>query len=156
VLVGEQHLPAEEKRIEKLLHRRDGERVGLLREELGRVMNSLVGVFRRQEQMEKAREQINELKGRYQNVFLDDHGKKFNTELLWALEIRNLLEVAETIVVGAIERKESRGAHTRKDFPNRNDQQWLKHILIYSSDEGPRLQTVNVNITKYPPKERTY
>ena len=156
VSVGEHHLLTEEKRIQTLFHRREGERVGLLREELGRVMNSQVGVFRRQEQMESAKEKIGELKGRYKHGFLDDHGKKFNTELLWALEVENLIELAETIVVGAIERKESRGAHTRKDFPNRDDQQWLKHILIYSNDKGPRLRTLDVDITKYPPKERTY
>ncbi len=156
VSVGDQHLQNEEKRIETLLRLREGERVGFIREELGQTMNSQAGVFRVKEQMVKAHEKIFELKERYQNIYLDDRGKKFNTELLWVLEIGSLLDIAETIVVGALERKESRGAHTRKDFPNRDDQEWLKHILIYCSQDGSKLRTVNVNITKYPPKERTY
>jgi len=106
--------------------------------------------------MEKAGQVLPQLKKRYQNICLDDQGKKFNTELLWALELRSLLDLADTILIGALAREESRGAHSRKDFPNRDDARWLKHILIYAGEDCPRLQNLEVNITKFPPKERTY
>ena len=66
------------------------------------------------------------------------------------------MDLAETILIGALTREESRGAHSRKDFPIRDDARWLKHILIYANEDGPRLQNIEVNISKFPPKERTY
>jgi succinate dehydrogenase / fumarate reductase flavoprotein subunit len=80
----------------------------------------------------------------------------FNTELIAALELGSLLDLAEVIVKGAFAREESRGAHFRKDFPKRNDELWLKHTLAYYREEGSRLEYAPVNITRYPPKERTY
>jgi len=128
----------------------------LIKEDLGNVMNTQVGVFRDRESLEKVKEMLPQFRKRYRNICLDDHGKKFNTELLLALELRSIIDLAETILIGALTREESRGAHSRKDFPNRDDARWLKHILIYSSQDGPRLQNKEVNISKFPPKERTY
>ena len=156
VSISNHHLEGEENRIATLFGRREGERFGLIKEDLGNVMNTQVGVFRDRESMEKARQVLTQFRKRYQNIRLDDQGKKFNTELLWVLELRSILDLAETILMGALTREESRGAHSRKDFPNRDDAKWLKHILIYAGEDDPRLQNLEVNITKFPPKERIY
>lgn len=156
VSISNHHLESEEKRIGTLLGKKEGERFGLIKEDLGNVMNAQVGVFRDKESMGKVKQTFPQFRKRYQNIRLDDHGKKFNTELLWVLELRSIIDLAETILIGALTREESRGAHSRKDFPNRDDTNWLKHILIYAGEDGPRLQNIEVNISKFPPKERIY
>ena len=87
---------------------------------------------------------------------MDDKGKVFNTDLLFALELGFLLDCAEAIVLAAIDRTESRGAQYRLDYPERNDKDWLRHILLTYSPEGIRKDYVPVTITQWPPKERTY
>jgi succinate dehydrogenase / fumarate reductase flavoprotein subunit len=156
IRIDDRHLAVEEKSINNLLKRRSGERLWPIKEELGRVMNSYVGVFRVKEQMEKVQGIIPQLRRRYQEIYLEDRGKTFNTELLWALELGCMLDLAETIVAGALAREESRGAHARKDFARRDDEKWLKHILVYAGEGGPKLRYVDVTITRYPPKERKY
>ena len=83
---------------------------------------------------------------------LQDTGRVFNTDLIQALELQSLLDVAETIVAGALAREESRGAHYRSDFPRRDDANWLTHTLVYRTPEGPRLARAPVTITRFPPK----
>jgi len=144
-------LQAERNRIEQLLKRKSGERIGPLREELGVAMTDHLGIFRSRDRMEKALEKIRELRKRYEQIYLEDRGKIFNTELTNALEVGSLIDLAETIVVGAIAREESRGSHYRKEFPQRHDAGWLKHTLAYCTDSGPRLEYAPVTITRFAP-----
>ena len=144
-------LEAERNKIDQLLKRKNGERIGPLREELGAAMTEHLGIFRSRERMEKALQKIHELRKRYEQIYLEDHGKIFNTELTNALEVGSLIDLAETIVVGAIAREESRGSHYRKEFPQRNDTGWLKHTLVYCTDSGPRLEYAPVTITRFAP-----
>ncbi|HUK56072.1 MAG TPA: FAD-binding protein [Nitrospiria bacterium] len=151
VRFSEAPLQTERKKIEQLLKRKDGERIGPLREELGAAMTEHLGIFRSRERMEKALLKIRELRQRSENIHLEDRGRIFNTELTNALELGSLIDLAETIVVSAIAREESRGSHFRKEFPGRNDAAWLKHTLAYRTDSGPRLDYVPVTITRFPP-----
>ena len=99
---------------------------------------------------------IRELKDRYQNVCVQDHGSVYNTDLLEALELGCMLDIAETIVYAALERQESRGAHYRDDFQARDDKNWLAHSLVYRTDGGLSLKKKSVSITRFQPKERKY
>jgi succinate dehydrogenase / fumarate reductase flavoprotein subunit len=124
--------------------------------EMKETMMEHVGVFRTQEGMTLALNKIHELKDRFQNIRLADCGNVFNTNLFNAWEIGNLLDLAEVTTACALARTESRGAHSREDYPKRDDQQWLKHTLAWLNQDGIRLAYKPVVITKYQPKERTY
>ncbi len=154
--VGFEHLERERERIERLRGRRSGERVAAVREALGQAMSEDVSVFRTRERLEKARLALREIRPRVESVVVQDKSRVFNTELVSALELGCLMDLAETIVEGALAREESRGAHARRDFPTRDDVNWLKHTLAYAGPQGPRLEYLPVTVTKYPPKERTY
>ncbi len=132
------------------------ERVADINAEMRSVMMDDVGVFRTEEGMQAALVKIRELKERFKHVRLDDCGKVFNTNLLNAWEIGNLLDLAEVTTFAALARKESRGGHAREDYPKRDDVNWLKHTLAWMTTEGIKLDYKPVVITKYPPKERTY
>ncbi len=142
--------------VEHLLHSTGGEQVGAIRRELQEVMMDDIGVFRVEEQMEAALAKIHDLRERYHHVSLDDKGAKFNTELLEALELGYLLDLAQVTAASALARKESRGAHSREDFPKRDDDNWLKHTLASLTDEGVRLTYKPVSITRFEPKPRKY
>jgi succinate dehydrogenase / fumarate reductase flavoprotein subunit len=147
----------EKRRVQELLDRpKNGDRVAKVRLDMGVSMDKNVGVFRTAEGLEAQREEVKKLKERYATVPVEDKGKVFNTDLLFALELGFLLDCAEAIVEGAIIRKESRGAHTRLDFPDRNDQEWLKHVLLTWTPEGVRTDFAPVTITKWTPAERKY
>ncbi len=154
--VGRQPLERERERIEAIRSRRSGERVAAVRDALGQAMSDDVGVFRTRDRLERAGGALREIRARAESVAIQDKGRIFNTELISALELGSLMDLAETIVVGAIAREESRGAHARRDFPNRDDANWLKHTMAHYTPSGPRLDDLPVTITKYPPKERTY
>jgi succinate dehydrogenase / fumarate reductase flavoprotein subunit len=154
-------LPAEpegraRREVEHLLHSTGKERVGTMRRELQEVMMDDIGVFRVEEQMQAAVDKIRSLRERYQHVSLDDKGTKFNTELLEALELGYLLDLAQVTAESALARKESRGAHSREDYPKRDDEDWLKHTLAYLSDHRVALKYKPVSITRFQPKPRTY
>ncbi len=156
---GEDVLRQEEQRLNALMERNgsSSEMAGPLRLELGRSMHDNVGVYRTEAQLETALRNVLALKQRYQNVAVGDKGKIFNTNLIAALELGNMLDVSEAICRGALMRKESRGAHYRLDYPNRDDENWLKHTLVYKTDgEEPRLETLPVTITKWEPQVRKY
>ncbi|MCS6994805.1 MAG: FAD-dependent oxidoreductase [Anaerolineales bacterium] len=121
-----------------------------------RVMFEDVGVFRTEEGMKRALAEVRTLKERYRQVRVSDTGKIFNTELLNAWELGNLLDVAEVITISALNRTESRGGHAREDYPNRDDANWLKHTLVWQRDGRFEIGYKPVVITRYTPKERTY
>ncbi len=144
------------KEVDRLLHGTGGESVADIRRELQEVMMDNVGVFRVEEQMQAAINQVRQLQERYRQVSLQDKGATFNTELLEAIELGYLLDLAELTAESALARQESRGAHSREDFPERDDENWLKHTLAYRTDSGVELKYKPVSITRFEPKPRTY
>jgi succinate dehydrogenase / fumarate reductase flavoprotein subunit len=127
-----------------------------LRSELWSTMDTLVYVYRDTKGLVEAKRRVQDLKRRYSDIYVADKGKVYNTNLRDALEIGNMIELAEVVIVGALARKESRGAHAMVEYPKRDDANWLKHTLAYRTSEEPRLSYVPVKITKWEPKERTY
>lgn len=155
--VPEKKVKEEESRIFKQLGHGDGsESIYIIRNELQQMMDKNVGVFRTGPQMEEALKKIKELKKRIQKVKVQDNGRVYNTNLVNIIETTNLLDLAETIVVGGLARTESRGAHSRRDFPNRDDANWTKHTLARYTPEGPRLEYIPVTMTMWKPVERKY
>ncbi len=113
-------------------------------------------VFRDAAHLESMHEKIEELQDRYRRVRLDDRGEKYNTELLEALELGCLLDLSAVLVTSALARQESRGAHYREDFPQRDDANWLKHTLAYCTPGGIQLKYKPAVITRFQPQERKY
>jgi succinate dehydrogenase / fumarate reductase flavoprotein subunit len=133
-----------------------GESVAAIRRELADVMMDNVGVYRDGKLLTEARRRVGALKERFGAISIADRGAVFNTELLEANELGYLLDLAEVTVAGALARTESRGAHSREDYPERNDAKWLKHTLAYRGAKGPSLKYKPVSITRFQPKPRTY
>jgi succinate dehydrogenase / fumarate reductase flavoprotein subunit len=133
-----------------------GESVAIIRRELADVMMDNVGVYRDATLLTAALTKVRELASRYERISISDCGAVFNTDLLEANELGYLLDLAEVTVTGALARTESRGAHSREDFPERNDADWLKHTLAYKGPGGPTLKYRPVSITRFEPKPRTY
>lgn len=127
-----------------------------LSNELKKIMFEDVGIYRNEKGMNEALEKVREMKERFKDVRVTDTGKIFNTELLNAWELGNLLDIAETVAVSALNRKESRGGHSREDYPDRDDANWLKHTLITQKDGKLVISYKPVVITKYQPKARVY
>ena len=142
--------------LDAILNSQGNERVADIAAEMKHVMMDHVGVFRTEEGMTEALNKIRELKERFKHIHIDDRGTTFNTDLLTAWEVGNLLDVAEITAASALARKESRGAHSRDDYPKRDDQNWLKHTLAWRRDGEIELRYKPVVITKYQPKERVY
>jgi succinate dehydrogenase / fumarate reductase flavoprotein subunit len=149
-------LLAEEKRISELIRREGPERVSVIRDEMRRVMNDKVWIYRKGDQLETALREVRALRNKFRNVKVEDKGQPFNTGLFNVLQLDFMLELAEVTIACALPRAESRGAHSRVDFPKRDDQNWLKHTLAYRTKDGPRLEYTPVTITKWPPAARTY
>ena len=124
--------------------------------ELKKVMFDDVGIYRNEKDMTAALEKVRELQKRYKDVGVTDTGKIFNTELLNAWELGNMLEIAEVVATSALNRKESRGGHSREDYPERDDQNWLKHTLIAKKNGKLEIGYKPVVITKHQPKARVY
>ena len=143
-------------RISGLMAASGKERVGELMAEMQEVMMDKVSVFRQESSMTEALEKLKELKERYKLVGLQDKGNCFNRDLLDALELGHMLDLAEVITLGALYRKESRGAHFREDYPERNDQKYLVHTLVRYSEKEPQILEKPVTITRFQPKERKY
>ncbi len=142
--------------VEHLLKGSGGERIAHIRKELQEVMMDNVGVFRVEDQIKNAVDKVHELQERYRRVTLQDRTKRYNTELLEAIELGYLLDLAEVTAESALARKESRGAHSREDYPERDDENWLKHSLAYRTSSGVELRYKPVSITRFEPKPRTY
>ncbi|MFC1858923.1 succinate dehydrogenase flavoprotein subunit [Thermodesulfobacteriota bacterium] len=132
------------------------EKVGDIMTSMQEVMMEKISVFRMESRITEALETIKELKRRYQMVSLQDKGSCFNRDLLDALELGHMLDLAEVIAMGALYRRESRGAHFREDFPERNDETYLVHTLVRHTDKGPQIFDKPVTITRFQPKERKY
>jgi succinate dehydrogenase / fumarate reductase flavoprotein subunit len=142
--------------VEYLLSSSGDESAAQIRDELQATMMDKVGVFRIEHQMQAAVDKVHELQERYRRVAIQDRGKTFNTELLEAIELGYLLDLAEVTAESALARTESRGAHSREDHPERDDENWLKHTLAYRTESGVELKYKPVTITRFEPKPRTY
>jgi fumarate reductase flavoprotein subunit len=148
---------AEAERLTAIRGRKRGEEtVAGVRQALNVVMEDGTGVYREQGPMQKAVADVAALKRRYEDVSLSDDSKTFNTELTAMLELSNLLDVAEAVATAAVNRKESRGAHACRDFPKRNDQEYLHHSLVHFGEAGPRFGTKPVELGVWEPEERKY
>jgi succinate dehydrogenase / fumarate reductase, flavoprotein subunit len=146
-----------ERELTQLLDRSEGERPWQIRDELAETMHHNFGVFRREDQMMQQGEIVLGLRERYESVVVEDKGDVFNSDLTQALELGYLLELAECMVVSGLARKESRGAHARPhDFPDRDDENYLRHTVVSWEDDAPRLDWKPVTITKWQPEERKY
>ena len=143
-------------KINILLKKNNGERTSTIRNEMKLVMDEQVGVFRNNTGLNIALDKIKELKIRYDNTFVDDKSTNFNYDLQSNIELGYMLDISETIVLSAINRKESRGAHSRTDYKKRDDEKWLVHTLAYKTELGPRLEYIPVKLTNFEIKERTY
>jgi fumarate reductase flavoprotein subunit len=146
----------EASRLDSLRGKHGGERIAQIRRELRTTMERGCGVFRDEDSMSAAVQTVAELKGRYQDVGLGDGSRIFNTELVQALELGNMLDIAEAVCNAALARRESRGSHTRTDFQTRNDADYLKHSVVRFAPEGPRVDYSPVTITRWQPEERKY
>jgi succinate dehydrogenase / fumarate reductase flavoprotein subunit len=150
-------LAAEEERIHSLVGRETtGRRVSELKAELGATMDKYVAVFRDEEGLQTALEIVRRLRDESKNVALDDKGTVFNQDLLGALELQFMVDNAEAIVLSAIDRKESRGAQFRTDYPERNDEDWIKHINLTANGDEPTISYSDVTFTQWQPEERKY
>ncbi len=145
-----------DQKLNSIADRQEGERWAQIRNDLGKDMDQYFGVYREESGMQNLLSRIEDCKRRYEKVVLQDRGTIFNTDLVFTLELGFMLDCAETIVTSGIERKESRGAHSRTDYPLRNDKDWLKHVVVSKTDNGPTLSHLPVKITKWIPEERKY
>ena len=149
----------EETRLQDQFLRKAGgrERISEIREEMQRTMEQSAGIYRSRDSLEQAAAKLSELQERFRDIGLDDRGHAFNTELVAALELGSMVDVAESIIQCALHRTESRGAHQRTDFPSRDDQKFLAHSVVTRTAEGtPAVNYLPVKITRWPPAERVY
>jgi succinate dehydrogenase / fumarate reductase, flavoprotein subunit len=156
---SEAQLRDDETMIEEILARASGpksRRVSEIKQELGQTMNQYVAVYRDEQGLNSAYEVVRRLKEEARSAYVDDRGTVFNQDVLGAIELGYMLDCAEAIVVAAIERRESRGAQFRTDYPERNDDEWLKHIDITIGQDGPVIGYSPVTITQWQPEERKY
>ena len=142
--------------ITALLTKKGTIRIGQLRQQFQDCMTQHCGVFRTEATMREGIQQIGELKRKYEQIYLDDRGDCWNTELIEAWELQSLMVVGEIILTSALNRQESRGAHSREDFPQRDDQNFLQHTLAYYSPSGIDIDYMPVVIQDFTPVERKY
>lgn len=149
----------EERRLEREFLNKTGgrEKIAVLREEMQKAMEKSAGIYRTGESLEQAAEKIAQLQERFRDISISDHSHTFNTELTAAIELSYMLDVAESMVACALNRRESRGAHQRTDYPERDDEKYLAHSLVTRGADGrPQVSYLPVRITRWPPAERVY
>lgn len=154
--VSDQAVEIEEQKIIDIFARSTDLRAPALRLEMGEIMHQYTGVFRDEAGLLEAQRQIGEVRNRYNEISVHDKGRVFNTDLLAVLELDYMLDCAETIIVSALARRESRGAHTRTDYPERDDENWIKHVVVYQTPDGPKIDYLPVTITQWQPEARKY
>jgi succinate dehydrogenase / fumarate reductase flavoprotein subunit len=147
--------PAEEK-LNQLLRQKGREKIDLIRKGMQEVMIEYGSVFRNEEGLKRGIEKIRSLRDRHRNIEVVNKGKAFNFELMEAIELGHQLCLSEVILVSALHRKESRGAHFREDFPKRADADYLKHTLVFQTPKGPEVRYKPVKITRFQPEARIY
>ncbi len=148
---------ADRQAIQDMLDREgSGELFGRIRLEMGQAMNEYLAVFRDEDGMQQALSKIRSLREGFGEITVGDKGKTFNTNLVFTLELGFMLDCAEAVALSALERKESRGAHFRTDMPERDDENWLRHVLVRRGPEGPDIDHEPVTITQWEPQVRTY
>ncbi len=145
-------------RITDLFLREDaGERVAVLRKAMNEAMEDGAGIYRTEESLKLSCTRLAELRRRYARIHLEDKSNVFNTHLIYAMEVGSMLEAASAIANSALQRQESRGSHQRLDFPERDDENYLRHSMAYyNGDDDPRIDYLDVTITKSQPGERVY
>lgn len=147
----------EETRIfNEILGNEGDERVPLIRDEMRQIMNKKVWIFRSEYELKSALKDIKKLKMRFNNIKVEDASRSFNTCLMEALQLDFTLDLAEVTIESALSRTESRGAHARREYPKRDDSNWLKHSLVYRTKNGPKLKYTPVTITQWAPISRSY
>ena len=157
-ILTNEHVEKDLNRIKKILNNKGKLRTSEIRNTMATAMTEGIGVFRDQKSMEYAKKIVEESKIKYRDsLVIENKGKVYNTDLLFALELGYMIDCAESIVHGALTRKESRGAHFRTDIKDRNDKEWLKHTLIYRDRSGEiKIETPDVTITQWKPVARVY
>ena len=146
-------------RLQRWEQQRKGESVAALRDELGKIMEDHCGVFRNDEILREGLDKVRTLRERMKDASIDDYSKVFNTARIEAMELENLMEIAVATVMSALERKESRGAHSRIDYPERDDARWLRHSLFSLDGDKMDYKPVRMKpltVDSFPPKKRTY
>ena len=153
----ESRVTQDEDQLKEIMDRADnGDTLAKIRREMGVIMNDYVAVFRTVDGMETAQKKLQDLKDRFQRVPVQDKGRIFNTNIIFAVELGFMLDCAETIVVSALDRRESRGAHFMTEYPERDDENWIKHISVRITPDGPRLDYLPVTVTHWQPQVRSY
>ncbi|MEY4418552.1 MAG: hypothetical protein RIQ88_990, partial [Actinomycetota bacterium] len=142
--------------IEKMRNSNGSEKIAVIRKELQDTMDKNAQVYRTEESLNEALDKIKELRKRYEHIQVMDKGQRFNTDLLEAIELGFLLDLAEVLAFTSRERRESRGGHFREDFENRDDEKFMVHSMAYKSGDEIRLDWKPVTVTNYPPMERKY
>jgi succinate dehydrogenase / fumarate reductase flavoprotein subunit len=155
--IAHSHVVDEEKALDEVTNReRTGRRVSEIKADLGAAMDKYAAVFRDDEGLKQGLEIVRRLKEEARTAAIDDKGTVFNQDLLGAVELGFMLDNAECVVIGAIERQESRGAQFRTDYPERNDDEWLKHIDLRVNGGTPKISYSEVTMTQWEPQERKY
>jgi len=147
----------EEERLQGILDRpQNGDRVGAIRMDMGQSLNNNLAVYRNQAGMEETLRDMTGFRERYASVPVDNKGRVFNTDLIFSLELGFMMDCAGAVTVSALDRKDSRGAQARTDFPDRDDENWMKHVVVTKGEVGPDISYLPVSITKWTPEERKY
>ena len=152
----EDPLKTVEERLARLMNGKGKERTDTLRREMQSLMMEFGSVFREEKGLEKGIEKIRDLKGRYMDVVVVNQGKAFNYDRVEAIELGHQLDLAEVILFSALHRKESRGGHFREDYSARDDQNYLKHTLVFKTTKGLEVRYKPVKITRFQPEARVY
>ena len=145
-----------DEKLSSLYDKSRGASSGDIRNRMKNVMIKKVGIFRKEQDIKEALSEIRRLKEDFKDAGIGSAGKRYNLELIRYLELEGMLDLAEVVAVGALDRKESRGSHFRTDFDYRDDDNWLKHTMAYYTSDGPRLEYEEVTITRFKPEERRY
>jgi fumarate reductase flavoprotein subunit len=148
----------EQRRLDQQFLKKGGgkERIATIRQEMQKSMEEGAGIYRDEEKMEKTCRELRALRQRFKDIIIEDRGSTFNTELTSAFELDFMLDVAEVVANSALRRKESRGSHTRTDFPKRDDENYLQHTVAHRTADGPKIEYLPVKITRWQPEERKY